>query len=95
MRSLVGSVWPAIIVAVVGLVLWELIVTVFQIQKFLVPKPSAVAIAFVENFSADHDGLRKTGYVDGHRRGLGYEELLDLEDRDDQLPERPARRPPR
>ena len=62
-RSLVGSVWPAIVVAVVGLVLWELIVTVFQIQKFLVPKPSAVAIAFVENFSEIMDGLRKTGYV--------------------------------
>ena len=63
MRSLVGSVWPAIIVAVVGLVLWELIVTVFQIQKFLVPKPSAVAIAFVESFPQIVDGLRKTGYV--------------------------------
>ena len=28
-----------------------------------VPKPSAVAIAFVENFSEIMDGLRKTGYV--------------------------------
>ena len=61
MRSLVGSVWPAIVVAVVGLVLWELIVTVFQIQKFLIPKPSAVAIAFVESFPQILDGLKKTG----------------------------------
>jgi NitT/TauT family transport system permease protein len=63
MRSLVGSVWPAIVVAVVGLVLWELVVTVFGIQKFLVPKPSAVATAFVESFPQIMDGLRKTGYV--------------------------------
>ena len=62
--SLVGSVWPAIIVAVVGLVLWELIVTVFQIQKFLRPqavggRPSPSSSTFPQIL----DGLRKTGYV--------------------------------
>ena len=63
MRSLVGTVWPATVVAVVGLVLWELVVTVFQIQKFLIPKPSAVLAAFVEFFPQILEGLRKTGYV--------------------------------
>ena len=62
-RSLVGSVWPAIVVAVVGLVVWELVVTVFQIQTFLIPKPSAVVRAFVESFPQILEGLRKTGYV--------------------------------
>jgi NitT/TauT family transport system permease protein len=63
MRSLVGTVWPAIVVAAVALVLWELVVTVFQIQKFLIPKPSAVLTAFVESLPQILEGLRKTGYV--------------------------------
>lgn len=62
-RSVVGSVWPAIVVAVVGLVVWELVVTIFQIQTFLVPKPSAVVRAFVESFPQILEGLKKTGYV--------------------------------
>jgi NitT/TauT family transport system permease protein len=62
-RSTLANVWPALAVAAVGLVLWEIVVTVFSIDKFLVPKPSAIASAFVESFPAIVDGLRKTGWV--------------------------------
>jgi NitT/TauT family transport system permease protein len=62
-RSVVGTLWPAVAVAVVALLLWELVVTVFRIDKFLIPKPSAIVVAFVESFPAIVDGLRKTGYV--------------------------------
>ena len=44
-----------------GLGLWELVVTVFHIQKFLVPKPSAVAVAFVETFPQILDGPAEDG----------------------------------
>ncbi len=62
-RSMAGTVWPALLVAVVALTVWEIVVTVFQIQKFLVPKPSAIGAAFVEVFPQIVDGLRKTGWV--------------------------------
>ncbi len=62
-RAAVGSIWPAIVVAVVALALWELAVDVFRIDKFLIPKPSAIGVAFVESFPAIVDGLGRTGYV--------------------------------
>ncbi len=56
-------VLPPVIVGVVGLVGWELVVDVFHIQKFLLPKPSAILDAFVENRTAIWTGARKTGWV--------------------------------
>jgi len=41
---------PALAVFVGVLVLWELVVRVFGIQQFLLPRPTAIASAFVEHF---------------------------------------------
>lgn len=41
---------PAIIIFVAVLVVWELLVVLFDIQEFLLPKPSAIAAAFIERF---------------------------------------------
>jgi NitT/TauT family transport system permease protein len=41
---------PALAVFVGVLVFWELVVRVFGIQQFLLPRPSAIAAAFVEHF---------------------------------------------
>ena len=41
---------PTVAVFIGVLVLWELIVRAFAIQQFLLPRPSAIAAAFVEHF---------------------------------------------
>ena len=41
---------PAIVVAVSVLVLWELLVGALDLQSFILPQPSAIAAAFVENW---------------------------------------------
>ena len=41
---------PTLAVFIGVLVLWELIVRAFAIQQFLLPRPSAIAAAFVEHF---------------------------------------------
>lgn len=42
---------PALVVFILGLVLWEVIIVVFRIEKFLLPRPSLIAQTFVEQFS--------------------------------------------
>ncbi|MEK7276467.1 MAG: ABC transporter permease [Chloroflexota bacterium] len=39
---------PTVIAAVTVLVAWELIVRVFDIQQFLIPKPSSIVLAFAD-----------------------------------------------
>ena len=39
---------PTIVVAVAVLGIWELVVTVFNIQQFILPKPSQIAMRFFE-----------------------------------------------
>ncbi|HEX2622943.1 MAG TPA: ABC transporter permease [Phototrophicaceae bacterium] len=39
---------PVLIVAVVFLILWEMIINVFQIQEFLLPKPTTIGGTFIE-----------------------------------------------
>lgn len=41
---------PAIVIFVVTMVLWETAVRLFDIQAFLLPAPTAIGEAFVENF---------------------------------------------
>ena len=41
---------PPVLLFVATLVLWELMVYILDIQKFLLPAPSVIAAAFVENF---------------------------------------------
>lgn len=42
---------PATLIFCSGILLWELIVIIFGIQGFLLPKPSRIASTFVEEFS--------------------------------------------
>lgn len=49
---------PAVIVFVAGIALWEFLVWALDIQAFLLPRPSRIAVTFVENF----DRLRHIGW---------------------------------
>ena len=40
---------PAVVVFVGGIALWELIVDLFKIERFLLPAPTAIAAAFADN----------------------------------------------
>jgi NitT/TauT family transport system permease protein len=42
---------PAIVLYVLGLTAWEVIVVVFNIQGFLLPRPTVIASTFVQQFS--------------------------------------------
>lgn len=42
---------PAVVLFVLGLIAWEAVVTIFDIQGFLLPKPSAIAGSFVRELS--------------------------------------------
>ncbi|WP_411283993.1 ABC transporter permease [Lapillicoccus sp.] len=57
------AIWPPLLVGVLAMLGWELVVTVFNIQKFLVPKPSAIGSAFGESFPQIVVGVGKTGWV--------------------------------
>jgi NitT/TauT family transport system permease protein len=48
---------PTISVAIIVLLLWELLITVFNIQQFLLPKPSAIFAALVNEFSSGGSSL--------------------------------------
>jgi len=48
---------PAVLVFILGLVLWEVAVAVFQIQTFLLPRPSVIAATFWEEM----DGVVPAG----------------------------------
>jgi NitT/TauT family transport system permease protein len=43
---------PSLVMAILMLILWEFFVRVLDIQQFLLPAPSAIVSAFVENFDA-------------------------------------------
>jgi NitT/TauT family transport system permease protein len=40
---------PAVAVFIGGIVLWELVVRIFNIERFLLPAPTAIAAAFADN----------------------------------------------
>lgn len=56
-------VLPPVVVAVVGLAGWELAVEAFDIQRFLLPKPSAIWTALVEERDVIWEAARTTGWV--------------------------------
>jgi NitT/TauT family transport system permease protein len=41
---------PPVVVLVGGIALWQLLVTVFHVQRFLLPKPTEIASAMVDNW---------------------------------------------
>ena len=45
-----GVVIPPLLVFIAAIGLWELIIEVFEIQRFLLPRPSEIASLFVEDF---------------------------------------------
>lgn len=42
---------PAVILFLLALILWEVVVTVFHIERFLLPKPTVIAATFIREFS--------------------------------------------
>ncbi len=50
---------PAVVVLVLGLVLWQEATAIFHIQNFLLPKPTAIASTFWDN----HTDLLKAGWL--------------------------------
>lgn len=41
---------PAIVIFFLGIIVWEVIVVAFNIQNFLLPRPSRIAATFIEEF---------------------------------------------
>lgn len=51
LTGVIGRYLPAALIFLSGLVAWEMIVRIFDIQGFLLPKPSRIAAVFAEQFS--------------------------------------------
>jgi len=57
------SLIPPLIVGVVAVVAWEVLVRVFNIQKFLIPRPSSIIAALSTSWADILEGTKRTGYV--------------------------------
>ncbi len=64
-----GNVWrrieqqaPAIVVFVAVLVVWEVVVTLLDLQQFILPRPSEIAAAFVAEWPRLQKGAANTLY---------------------------------
>jgi NitT/TauT family transport system permease protein len=72
---------PAVVIAVAGLVLWEAIVRSLQLRAFILPAPSAILTALIDNWGNDRfplwDSARSTifeaigGFIIGVTAGVG------------------------
>ena len=51
---------PAVVVAIAGLVLWEAIVRSLQLRAFILPAPSAILSALIDNWNGDRFPLWKS-----------------------------------
>lgn len=60
-RAALRFVWPPLIFGVVFLGMWELIVRVFDIAPFLLPAPSAIWDALVDQWANVSDAMYVTG----------------------------------
>lgn len=61
MRSALRFLWPPLIVGVLFVGTWELVVKIFDIKPFLLPAPSAIWDALVEQRSNVFDAMYVTG----------------------------------
>jgi NitT/TauT family transport system permease protein len=61
LRRLGAALWPPAVFLAVSLLVWELIVVAFDIQKFLLPSPSAIWSAFVDRTGDVWDACWVTG----------------------------------
>ena len=59
-RSLL-AIWPPIVFGLVFLVVWETIVAVYDIKKFLLPAPTAIASAFAGNLENVWEAVLRHG----------------------------------
>lgn len=59
-RRLVGEYLPAVLVAIAGLVLWELFVRASNIRAFILPAPSAIAAALGTYWNDSHFPIAKS-----------------------------------
>ena len=59
---------PALLIFVVGIALWETVVVVFDIERFLLPQPSRIARVFVEEF----DVVVAAGWITMRKAMLGF-----------------------
>lgn len=62
-KSHLNGLWPPLIVGVGFLALWELVVVVFGIKEFLLPRPSSIAGALRSEWSTLLEALIQTGIV--------------------------------
>jgi len=58
-----ASFGPPLIVGIVGLVLWEAVVTVFKIKEILLPKPSSIGSQLIENWGVLRHATWETGKI--------------------------------
>jgi NitT/TauT family transport system permease protein len=54
-------VWPPVLFGAVFLLIWEMVVVIFDIKKFLLPAPSAIFAAFIDRTSEIWDAILVTG----------------------------------
>jgi NitT/TauT family transport system permease protein len=59
-RRLVGEYLPAVLVAIAGLVLWELFVRASNIRAFILPAPTSIAAALGAYWSDSHFPIAKS-----------------------------------
>ncbi|HUH08224.1 MAG TPA: ABC transporter permease subunit [Egibacteraceae bacterium] len=62
-RLRLGVSLPPVIVAIGALIGWELVVEIFNIQRFLLPKPSAIWLSLTGDWRTIATAAQKTGWV--------------------------------
>jgi NitT/TauT family transport system permease protein len=62
-RRIIRGSSPAIILGVGGLVLWEATLRIAEPEGFVLPPPSEIMAAFVENFEVIWAATKNTGYI--------------------------------
>ena len=60
-RRVWSVLWPPLLFGAIFLLVWELIVIIFDIKKFLLPAPSAIFAAFVDRTSGIWSAVVVTG----------------------------------
>lgn len=66
--TLVRRYVPAALIFISGIALWELLVIVFDIRTFLLPRPSRIATVFVEQF----DVVVSAGWLTMRKAMIGF-----------------------
>ena len=63
MARLLRAVGPALIIGIGGLVLWEVSFAILQPEGFVLPAPSEIMAAFIENSDEIWAATKNTGYI--------------------------------